>query len=120
MRSRTPFSARAWTTYSRRGRFPTGIMTFGTEAVNGPIRAPSPAARMTAFMRGAPADDSGGRPIPHATGISLAGPVVRLRIPWVWGKEGPRSDSTQPRVRRGLYYKYTYNFRITITKALIE
>src|SRR5947199_328898 len=85
---------RAWTTYSRGGRFPRGIMTFGTDAVKGPIRAPSPAARMTAFMRGAPADDSGGRRIPHATRISLAGPVVRLRIRWVWEGEGPRSDST--------------------------
>src|SRR2546426_9862508 len=120
IRSRTPLSARACTTYSRRGRFPTGIMTFGTDAVKGPIRAPSPAARMTAFMRGAPADDSGGRPIPHATGISLPGPVVRLRIPWVRGEEGPRTDSTYPIVRCSLYYKYIYNFRITITKALIE
>src|SRR3989475_13305815 len=77
IRSRTPLSARAWTTYSRRGRFPTGIMTFGTDAVKGPIRAPSPAARMTAFMRDAPAEDSGGRPIPAATRISLAGRVVR-------------------------------------------
>src|SRR5205823_9099581 len=49
MRSRTPFSTRACTTVSRSGRFPTGIMTFGTDAVKGPIRAPSPAARITAF-----------------------------------------------------------------------
>ena len=45
------FEAR--TTCSRIGRFPTGIITFGSEAVKGPIRAPSPAARITAFI-GAP------------------------------------------------------------------
>src|SRR5207244_12682953 len=78
IRSRTPLSARACTTYSKRGRFPTGIMTFGTDAVKGHIRAPSPAARMTAFMRDAPAEDSGGRHIPAATCIYIAGRVVRL------------------------------------------
>src|SRR5207245_8426400 len=91
--SDTPVAARAWKTYSRRGRFPTEIMTFGTDAVKGPIRAPSPAARMTAFMRDAPAEDSGGHPIPAATCISLAGRVVRL-IPSVREGRGRAGDPT--------------------------
>src|SRR3989442_225384 len=77
-------------------------------------------ATLTPVNRGAHDDESGGRTIPHATGISLPGPVVRLRMPWVRGEEGPRTDSTYPIVRCSLYYKYIYNFRITITKALIE
>src|SRR2546428_4291649 len=46
----TPSSTRARVTCSRIGRFPTGIITFGSEAVKGPMRAPSPAARTTAFI----------------------------------------------------------------------
>src|SRR6266699_2788343 len=84
-RSWTPFSTSAWTTYSRSGRFPTGIMTFGSDAVKGPIRAPSPAARMTAFIGRPPLRAPDGRRIHAAGGICLAGPVHPLRTLLVRG-----------------------------------
>src|SRR4030042_4875499 len=54
--SSTSFFTSASTTYSRIGLLATGIMTFGSETVRGLSLIPSPAARMTAFMRTTPAE----------------------------------------------------------------